>query len=51
MSNQNKTKKERDNRNYYLNKEKIKYYLELDKYNNPKKKYFHIKVKNKFLIK
>ena len=26
---------------------KIKFYLELDKYNNPKKKYFHIKIKNK----
>ena len=51
VSDRNKTKKDRDYRNHYLNKEKIKYYLELDKYNNPKKKYFHIKVKNKFLIK
>ena len=51
IGDRNKTKKDRDYRNHYLNKEKIKYYLELDKYNNPKKKYFHIKVKNKFLIK
>ena len=42
--------KKRKNNIFHLNKEKIKYYLELDKYNNPKKKYFHIKVKNNLLL-
>ena len=35
--------KSRDKKKYYLNKEKIKYYLELDKYNNPKKNIFILK--------
>jgi len=36
---------ERKQNIFYLNKEKIKYYLKLDKYNNPEKKYYHKKLK------
>ena len=38
-----KNSKRNQKKEYYLNTEKIKYYLELDKYNNPKKNIFILK--------
>ena len=35
-----KNSKRNQKKEYYLNTEKIKYYLELDKYNNPTKRNF-----------